>query len=631
MPQALLRRTAESLYWAGRHLERAEDLTRIVLVHGNTHVDLPVGQEVGWMPLLEVAGVAVDFVESHPSLFRTPGATAAEGDVVDFLLAGPANPSSIVSCVSSVRDAMRACRTVVPREAWELTNALWLTMRERLATVHTRDGRVRWMRRTIGDCERINGSLWATMPRDGAMAVIRIGQHLERAIVTCRLLAVRADSALGDAPSDEPFDHLRAMSLLKALAAFQQFRRAMPARPAPGSVVSFMLRDETFPRSVASCLGQVRQALKELPGNEQALAACAEATVATVGAPLATTPGSLRVQLDRLTSLLGEIHLEVASSLFLESTEVPRAPPGPRPVAQPPRAVRRYEVVHRSTYRYDEAAEESASEARLRPRSTVRQRVLSSTISIDPAPSNRTDLLDAFGNHVTSFLVQGPFDELVVTSRSDVELLEAPEPPTGAPWESVWVTLERDRRLDARVARGFRVASRLVPSHQALAAYAQESFTGHRPIVDALRELCGRIHADFVYEPGFTSVTTPVLEVFEQRRGVCQDFAHVAIGCLRSMGLAARYVSGYIETFRTGHDQLTGADASHAWASTYLPGWGWLDLDPTNDLLGCAEHVTTAWGRDYEDVSPLRGSVVGGGRTHGLEVSVEVRRLEPAP
>jgi transglutaminase-like putative cysteine protease len=218
---------------------------------------------------------------------------------------------------------------------------------------------------------------------------------------------------------------------------------------------------------------------------------------------------------------------------------------------------------------------------------------------------------------------------MLIISRSEVELFRSPAPPSGPPWESVCSTLDRDRRLDTRAAKLFRAPSRLVPNAVAVGEYAAESFEPHRPVIEAVRELCARIHRDFAYEPGFTSVTTPLLDVFEARRGVCQDFAHVAICCLRSVGLAARYVSGYTETFRPVAETLTGADASHAWASTYLPGWGWVDLDPTNDLMVCDEHVTTAWGRDYHDVSPLRGSVVGGGPSHTLDVAVTVQQIDP--
>jgi transglutaminase-like putative cysteine protease/uncharacterized alpha-E superfamily protein len=640
--QTLLRRTAESLYWAGRHLERAEDMARIVLVHGNTHLDLPIGEDVGWSPLLAVAGVEGDFAECHPALARVrqdapAQSEAPEAEVVEFLLCAPTNPASVLATVSNLREGLRSARPAVPREAWELTNGLWLSLREHRRAVWWRDGRVRWLRRTIGDCERINGALWGTMRRDSAMALTRIGQHLERADLTCRFLSVRAESALADASSDaDPYDHVRAMSVLKSLAAHQQYRRAMPARPGSGSVVEFLLQDEALPRTVAACLTEVRGYLKELPHNEEALAACTDASVFVTGTVVTGfSPTKLQQYLETLGGLIADVHERIESALFIEAPREPvtdtggpaaRAPTRIRPEA--PGVIHKYRVVHQTTYRYDDPAEESHNEIHMRPRNTVRQQVLSNSIDISPVPETRADLIDQLGNHVTTFMVRGRFEELSVTSTSEVELFATSDPPTGPPWESVCQTLDRDRRLDTRGARVFRSPSRLVPTAAVLAMYAAESFDRHRPVVEAVGELCSRIHRDFVYEPGFTSVTTPVLEVFEARRGVCQDFAHLAVGCLRSVGLAARYVSGYIETIRPAGDQLTGADASHAWASTYLPGWGWLDLDPTNNLLVCNEHVTTAWGRDYEDVSPLRGSVAGGGRSHALEVAVEVTRID---
>lgn len=634
--QTLLRRTAESLYWAGRNLERAEDMARIVLVHGNTHVDLPIGQDVGWSPLLEVAGVEHEFAECYPAVVRaregiSDPAAAPEADVVEFLLWAPTNPASVLATVTSIREALRSARPAVPREAWELCNGLWLGLRDHRRTAW-REERVRWLRRTIADCQRINGALWGTMRRDEAMALTRIGQHLERADLTCRFLSVHAESALADA---DHYDHVRAMSVLKSLAAHQQYRRAMPARPVGGSVVGFVLQDEALPRSVASCLAQVREHLKELPHNEEPLAACTDASVLVTGtAVTGFSPVKLQAHLEVLGGLIADIHHRIELALFTEgpieaAAEVSKSPMSRaqlRSRADGPAVVGRYRVMHRSDFHYDAPAEESLNETHLRPRNTLRQRVLSNSIDIVPTPETRSELLDAFGNHVTKFMVRGEFEDLSIVATSEVELFEAPQPPSSPPWEAVCSILDRDHRLDTRAAQSFRSPSRLVPISPDLTAYAEVSFDPHRPLVEAVRELCSRIHRDFVYEPGFTSVTTPVLEVFEARRGVCQDFAHLAVGCLRSVGLAARYVSGYIETFRPSRDQLTGADASHAWASTYLPGWGWLDLDPTNDLIVCEEHITTAWGRDYEDVSPVRGSVAGGGRSHALEVAVEVTR-----
>jgi transglutaminase-like putative cysteine protease len=177
-------------------------------------------------------------------------------------------------------------------------------------------------------------------------------------------------------------------------------------------------------------------------------------------------------------------------------------------------------------------------------------------------------------------------------------------------------------------AREFCFESPLVPLSVAIRAYAEPSFPAGRPLVDAVSDLIERIFENFVYDPGFTTVTTPIEEVLRFRRGVCQDFAHLAIGCLRSMGLAARYVSGYLETAPPpGGERAIGADASHAWLAVFVPGGGWLDVDPTNDQIVGTSYVTTAWGRDYSDVSPLKGIVFGGGNSHALDVSVDVTRL----
>jgi transglutaminase-like putative cysteine protease len=284
-------------------------------------------------------------------------------------------------------------------------------------------------------------------------------------------------------------------------------------------------------------------------------------------------------------------------------------------------------VSHRTTYEYSGPVEQSYNEAHLRPRATDRQHCDLHTLAIDPEPTSRSEYTDSFGNTVTIFVVEGGFDRLSVTATSEVTVRRAPPPPPSLPWESAQWLLDIDRQSGSRDARQYRAPSRLVPASPELAEYALPSFGAGRPLVDAVVDLAGRIHEDFVYEPGFTSVTTPLLEVLEYRRGVCQDFAHLAVGCVRSIGLAARYVSGYIETIPPpGQPHLLGADASHAWFSVYVPGWGWIDVDPTNDQLVSDSYVTTAWGRDYWDVSPLRGSVEGGGSSHTLDVAVDVTR-----
>jgi transglutaminase-like putative cysteine protease len=284
-----------------------------------------------------------------------------------------------------------------------------------------------------------------------------------------------------------------------------------------------------------------------------------------------------------------------------------------------------YRVTHVTTYEYDAPVDQSYNEAHLRPRTTDRQLCAAHTLDVDPVPSSRFESVDPFGNSVSTFVVQGGFDHMSVTSTSEVVVSPSPAPPAGPPWESVRSMLEIDRQPTARDARRCRAPSRLVPTSNALADYAEGSFLPGRPLVESVMDLTDRIYHEFHYEPGFTSISTPLHVVLEQRRGVCQDFAHLMIGCVRSLGLAARYVSGYIETFPPeGQDRLVGADASHAWAAVYLPGWGWVDVDPTNDQFVAESYITTAWGRDYWDVSPLRGSVEGGGGSHRLDVAVDV-------
>ncbi len=220
---------------------------------------------------------------------------------------------------------------------------------------------------------------------------------------------------------------------------------------------------------------------------------------------------------------------------------------------------------------------------------------------------------------------------MVGTSEVDVSAPELPSEVDFA-WDGVLPLLLEDRSEDGLLARACRLGSPAVEVTDMVAAYAAPSFPPGRSLLAAVTDLTSRIFQDFTFDPSFSDVATPVDEILAHRRGVCQDFAHLAIGGLRAMGLPARYVSGYLETEPPpGQPKLVGADASHAWCATYLPGWGWLDLDPTNDQVAPTHHVTVAWGRDYRDVVPLRGVVVGPAARQELAVAVDVVRLDPPP
>jgi transglutaminase-like putative cysteine protease len=293
----------------------------------------------------------------------------------------------------------------------------------------------------------------------------------------------------------------------------------------------------------------------------------------------------------------------------------------------------RYRIEHRTGYHYDAPVSRCRNEAHLRPRDTDRQVCVWSDLVVDPAPTGWNERTDFYGNPVASFVVDGPFVEMTVTATSLVDVVDGdPLPAVGPGWHEALDLLTNDLSPEMLDAREFCFESPLVSTAKVVRDYAEPSFVEGAPLVDAVTALMERIHADFVYDPGFTTVTTPLDEVLQHRRGVCQDFAHLAVGCVRSMGLAARYVSGYLETAPPpGEERLVGADASHAWLSVFVPGWGWLDLDPTNDKIVGSTYVTTAWGRDYADVSPLKGIVFGGGNSHFLDVAVDVHRVEVEP
>jgi transglutaminase-like putative cysteine protease len=289
-----------------------------------------------------------------------------------------------------------------------------------------------------------------------------------------------------------------------------------------------------------------------------------------------------------------------------------------------------YKIVHRTTYKYKYPVSVGNHVACLKPRSLLRYRLEQSELQIQPTPAMITERADYFGNTLHFFTIQEPHTELVVEARSKVMIENTgPELPREAlPWEEVVRLLPEDHSPEGLEAYQFRFESPRIPLRPEFAAYALQSFTPRRPLLEGLLDLTERIHKDFRFDSKVTTVRTPTEEVFRKRRGVCQDFAHFQIACLRSLNLSARYVSGYLRTYPPpGQPRLVGADASHAWVSAYCPGTGWLDLDPTNNLVPSNGHVTLAWGRDYGDVSPLHGLILGGG-VHALNVSVDMEMFE---
>jgi transglutaminase-like putative cysteine protease len=293
-------------------------------------------------------------------------------------------------------------------------------------------------------------------------------------------------------------------------------------------------------------------------------------------------------------------------------------------------ARRSYVVVHETRYGYAQLVGLSRQIVRLAPRVTAWQACASHVLDVSPEPEILAIAEDAFGNPVTSLCIESNHASLTVRaeSRVDVTARTYPDDASSPPWEDVRARLayHAGRRLppgDLEAAR-FLFESTRVRNKRELAAWAIQSFPAGAPILVGVRALMHRIHEELTFDPEATTVSTPVMEVFERRRGVCQDFAHLMLSCLRSIGLPARYVSGYLLTRPPpGRPRLVGADASHAWISVYCPDYGWVDVDPTNDVFPSLEHVTLGWGRDYDDVIPVRGVLLGGG-AHALDIEVTV-------
>ena len=286
----------------------------------------------------------------------------------------------------------------------------------------------------------------------------------------------------------------------------------------------------------------------------------------------------------------------------------------------------KYYITHSTRYGYDEAIPLSHNMVRVRPREHENQSCLHYELSLNPAPAIRNDGFDYFGNPVTWFSLQEPHTGLRILAESQVEVTP-PRPVNvsqGPSWELVLHTLASSRERETLAAREYGFESSYVHWSPELADYARPSFVNDMPFLECVFDLTRRIFKDFKFLSGSTKVDTPVMDVFRSREGVCQDFAHLQIGCLRSRGFAARYVSGYIATVPPpGLERLQGADASHAWISVFAPGFGWVDFDPTNGLMPTDGHITLAWGRDYNDVGPAKGILIGG-RRHWLDVSVDV-------
>ena len=290
-----------------------------------------------------------------------------------------------------------------------------------------------------------------------------------------------------------------------------------------------------------------------------------------------------------------------------------------------------YRVRHKTVYGYSYPVTLSHHLARLKPRETRYQHILKSDISVSPQAVFLKEETDAFGNTSCFFIVETPHKEMIIVSEftASVTAPVYPDPAKTASCAETVALLSIPDSSDLLEASEMTCPSCFIPLTPEIKEYAAKSIRSDRPVLEAAEEIMRRIYHDFTYDPAATSIATPINQTLAMKRGVCQDFAHVGIACLRSFGLAARYVSGYIRTHRKAKPgqqndiEMIGGDASHAWFSVYVPDFGWVDLDPTNNMYMQSEHLTVGWGRDFDDMSPVKGIMTGGG-THTVSVDVAV-------
>ncbi|MGO4308823.1 transglutaminase N-terminal domain-containing protein [Pseudomonas sp. KB_15] len=292
-----------------------------------------------------------------------------------------------------------------------------------------------------------------------------------------------------------------------------------------------------------------------------------------------------------------------------------------------------YQIFHDTHYHYDSPVSLAQQLAHLWPRPCAWQRCTDRQLQISPQPTSRRDELDVFGNPLTRLAFERPHDELLVNASLTIEVLPRPVPDfsRSPAWEHTRNALTYSSQPlspELLEACRYRFESPYVHLKRNFVEFSESCFPAGRPLLLGVQALMEKIFSEFTFDAEATQVATPLVEVLERRRGVCQDFAHLMLACVRSRGLAARYISGYLLTQPPpGQPRLIGADASHAWVSVFCPVLGWVDFDPTNNVQPALEHITLAWGRDFSDVSPLRGVILGGGN-HDPEVRVTVMPLD---
>ena len=616
-------RLADDLFWLGRYVERIEFGCRLTrcLLHRMTN-ESEFGQPAELMHL-------VDLLEAHgrlPEDWTTKSASALQ-EVLVAVVFDRANPSGIAGDVSKVRRIAMGVRDRLSIDAWRILTELSDDLVPATTSGRVLDSaRLSAMDLVLEKLAAFSGLAADGMTRDMGWVFLEIGRRLERVTDLCDLL-------LHSVIDPNPAESTRLLALLEIANSAMTYQSRYVFGPDVARVLDLLLADETNPRSIVFQLATLYRHVRALrraigsgrfagaePGDEYLFRGSAARRRRRRAAEPAGSPNPAGLPAEAIDAV-DERAVDAADS-HLPDARATAAAPGES-------GAMIYEIVHTTEYQYAMAAEACHNLLRLDPRTIGAQTCLEMKLAIDPEPGKLHTYIDYFGNQVRSFAVLEPHYKLSITSTSRVDVAPclAADVNDSLSWSDVR-RLVRAGQDDASIdALQYVFNSMYVRAGEALRQYAQTSFPAETPVLAGAFDLTRRIQQDFAYDQSATTIDTSVEDVLERRCGVCQDFAHLQIACLRSLGLPARYVSGYLRTQNhADQPRLEGADASHAWVSIYCPRNGWTDFDPTNGCLVADGHIVLGWGRDFHDVSPVKGVVLGGAGSK-LRVAVDVRAI----
>jgi len=628
----MLSRIARQMYWLGRNIEHAENVTRILDVNHRMSLELGYFDELDvWSPMLMIGQSETLFAKYYDDV--------NEANVYHFLLLNAAYPDSVLSRINLAREAVRVMRDHVSSEMWMSLNVIYLDL-QKLADQHLSQRQYEALCEQVQHfCHAFHGLADHTMVHGKGWQFLRLGWSLERAQMSARILEMKYHILLPDVSEvGRPLDVHQWQALLRSVSGYEAYRRLYRARIVPASVVEMFLTDARFPRSVRFCMQSVTAALQALHADHrerQVLSQRAEKKLAGLFAMQGKEimRGGLKQALDLVQESCDRIHHGVQQAYFEAITHVDDRGQQQSISLQNPQQQQstviaehspehpRFKIVHVTRFDYNHPIVCAHSEFRKTPVDTGLQRVLSSQISTD----SDQDLMhhcDHFGNIVHHYSCLEAKDSLEIRAESIVETTDAIA--CGAS------EVGDDKRSYAQRWAEYLSFSPGVPKLDVYATVPCDININMDKLSfkQALNELAGYFFLNFRYDPDVTNVHSSPQDLFDYGGGVCQDTAHAMIGVLRHTGVACRYVSGYIYDPKSDAPgaALRGAAATHAWVQVWHPDSGWIGADPTNNRLVDWQYIRTAVGRDYFDVQPVRGTFLGDVE-QTLHASVTVTRL----